>query len=61
MTYILYTTHIKFEFADANKFIYLDPGVKPQDDKEYGGAAPRMTKRNGQDSSQDDKKKNVIG
>jgi len=21
-------------FADANKFIYLDPGVKPQDDKE---------------------------
>ena len=30
--YILYTIHIKFEFADANKFIYLDPGVKPQDD-----------------------------
>ena len=40
----------------CDKFYYLDPGVKPQDDKRgRGPCAPRMTKSAG--GAQDDKEK----
>ena len=50
-TYFLFNS----VFAGANKFDYLDPGVKPQDDRECGDPAPRDDKGRSV-KSQDDKR-----